>query len=382
MSDYLPEQIAEQILVRLPPRAVVRCRATCKRLYSLINSPGFISKTLSYTLSTRKYSSSPGFLLSQCSIRGDLGYNYSVYFDPYTVDDYTHGIPSPFNDKSYYYLRQDSVHGLVCVVQLRCWGYFADDIYIWNPLIKRYIKTPKCSLNLKGSVRNMFFGFGFDSVRNDYKVMISACSEQKFKVQVYSLKQGIWRDIDGQWLDSNLVSFIYHPIQRFLNGVIHWLGTGQNDENLIIGFDVFHESFKAMKFPSGVNDSQLFQMRETLACINHRNFSNGHRKYTTKFDIWVMKDYGVESSWTKMHSFEFKGLPSVLGMKEDGDLLMVEYHHANMRELLWYKPENRVIKHTGVQVIYCSEQALTYTESLILLDKESGAISYKRHLWE
>ncbi|KAJ8759536.1 hypothetical protein K2173_007155 [Erythroxylum novogranatense] len=383
MSDYLPEEIVEQILVRLPPRAVVRCRATCKRLYYLINSPGFISKTLSYTLSTRKYSSSPGFLLSQYSVRGDLSYNYSLYFDPYTVDDYTHDIPSPFrNDKSSHYLLLDSVHGLVCVVQLGCYGYYTDHIYIWNPLIKRYIKTQKCSM--KGSIRDMLvFGFGFDSIRNDYKVMVIARSVWKFKVQVYSLKQGIWSDMDGQWLDSNVVSFTDNPTQRFLNGVIHWLGTGQNDEKLIIGFDVFHDSFKAMKFPGDLYYSKLFQIGETLACVDHRFCLNGgSQKWTSSFDIWVMKDYGVDSSWTKMYCFEFQGIPLVLGIKEDGDLLMVNSYVANKRELLWYSPVNRVMKRTGVQAIFCSKHVWTYMESLTLMDKESGAISYKRHLWE
>ncbi|KAJ8759522.1 hypothetical protein K2173_007139 [Erythroxylum novogranatense] len=184
-------------------------------------------------------------------------------------------------------------------------------------------------------------------------------------VQVYSLKQGAWRDIDGQWLNSSGIRLHQFADQHYINGVIHWLAYGENDERLIVCFDVFHETFKALKLPC--NDrhcSKLFQVREFLACYDYR-------PNASVSNIWVMKDYGVESSWTKIYSFESYGLsPSVLAFK-DGVVLMVNYYFKRINELFWFDLQNIVIMKTRVEIPTCFIRVSSYAESLILMNKES-----------
>ncbi|KAJ8759577.1 hypothetical protein K2173_007206 [Erythroxylum novogranatense] len=368
MSVYLPEEIMEQILARLPPRAALRCGATSKQVYSLINRSGFISKTLSYTLLSRNPSSQV-FILSN---HRDLGSSIcSLYLDPYTVDDYIHDIPSPFpTDKAYRCKLIDSIHGLVCVVvKFVCPSLDPAEIYIWNPLIRRYIKTPKCSLI--GSDPRLVFGFGFDSIRNDYKVIVIGCHREvfsEFRIQLYSSKEGSWRDINEQWLNSSGIYLSKFPSRRFLNGVIHWLALGEDDESLILCFDVSRETFKTMKLPyNDLYRTKLFQIGESLACFH---------RHAPVFGIWLMEDYGVESSWTKIYSFEYPGFsPSILGIKEDGDFLMASHCLKRRKELFWFNTENCAITETGIRVHPFFLHLSSYTQSLILMDKESGALS-------
>ena len=66
------------------------------------------------------------------------------------------------------------------------------------------------------------------------------------------------------------------------------------------------------------------------------------------FNIWVMKDYGVQASWTKTHTMDFKmekivflfPIPQILGLCRNGEILFTNHH----RNLVSFNPVNPSFK--------------------------------------
>lgn len=87
----------------------------------------------------------------------------------------------------------------------------------------------------------------------------------------------------------------------------------------------------------------------------------------SRSDIWVMKEYGVKESWTKLfvvpnvpgefffHSFE------LLCYTKDGELVMV----LNSNLLVFYNPELNSYKRIGIPQTCRSFHAAFYVESLV-----------------
>lgn len=65
MSDYLSEDLIQEILYKLPIKSLLRCTSLCKSWNSLIKSPTFIFKHLQHTISSTDRQNL--FLLRLCS---------------------------------------------------------------------------------------------------------------------------------------------------------------------------------------------------------------------------------------------------------------------------------------------------------------------------
>ncbi|EXB44839.1 hypothetical protein L484_026419 [Morus notabilis] len=65
MFSHLPEEIVENILIRLPTRSLIRsCKHVCKLWYNLINDSSFAHKQLRFCSNNKEYSSHPSILLN------------------------------------------------------------------------------------------------------------------------------------------------------------------------------------------------------------------------------------------------------------------------------------------------------------------------------
>ena len=88
----------------------------------------------------------------------------------------------------------------------------------------------------------------------------------------------------------------------FFNGAIHWIATQNNDvfANLIVVFDLMERSFTKIALPHDFHIECDFDRCELkvfggFLCLCAASLSD------FVGDIWVMKEYKVESSWTKLH---------------------------------------------------------------------------------
>nr|XP_023895351.1 uncharacterized protein LOC112007050 isoform X4 [Quercus suber] len=91
--------------------------------------------------------------------------------------------------------------------------------------------------------------------------------------------------------------------------------------------------------------------------------------------IWVMKEYGVVDSWTKLFTIDLKQeIIWVLCLQKNGNIL-VEAKLPNDWELSSYDPKSQHVKNLGICWRPHYFHVDNYVENLVLLDKLNDAVS-------
>ncbi|XP_026451034.1 putative F-box protein At3g16210 [Papaver somniferum] len=137
------------------------------------------------------------------------------------------------NNESYFV---GSCNGLVCASPPN--NFFC----LWNPTTNEYKLLPKPPSDLQ--VRWGIDGFGYDSNKDDYKVIhIPRMHIVPSKVFIYSLGSNTWKQIQ-----HIPYMFNHEPDEYgvFCNGALHWLAQSGSDESIsvirvLIALDVTSE---------------------------------------------------------------------------------------------------------------------------------------------
>ncbi|KAM1820741.1 hypothetical protein ACFX15_002143 [Malus domestica] len=212
-----------------------------------------------------------------------------------------------------------------------------------------------------------FYGFGYDSTTQDYKVLLGGFNspEERILVAIFALKTGSWKIVSESYLQ---VSYI-NMRGCFLNGALHW--TDMNSTNTgttIRSFDFAQEKFRffslikhkgcSMGTGVGTTGDRLFFH---TSCIDHLNHPAG-------FTIWVMMEYGVDQSWTILAKIRLEIFPPyvirlkpISIMEEDDEVLM----ESSKGDLILYIPEQdicRIVLNTPAR----NAQVVMYVETLVL----------------
>ncbi|KAL5555672.1 hypothetical protein UlMin_037908 [Ulmus minor] len=273
---YLPEETMEEILLRLPPQSLVRFKCVCKSWNRLINDPSFINKHL---LINKNSSCTSLFLtcdklLSLASIFNDKNNDNSDYIS-YLVEEIN--IPRP---------KEDPLSGL------------EETIILCNPAIKEFKVLPK-SFFFKNSI-NRGFGFGYDSISNDYKVVrIFSKGELRddvSKAEVYTLGSDSWREIKMN-INLRCVYYWWNDVQPH----------GVANDDMIISFDMHEEKFNRIPLPDNVQKKMQYIGSKTLTIWNESLalfFTYEYLHMYLFFEMWVMVDNFDGSSWIKHLTIE------------------------------------------------------------------------------
>ncbi|PRQ46614.1 putative F-box associated interaction domain-containing protein [Rosa chinensis] len=165
--------------------------------------------------------------------------------------------------------------------------------HLINPVTKEWKKVPKTPLTKKPFSWELY-GFGFDDSTNQYKVVEGKGCTDGFVFSVYASLTDSWRKIDCLYPYKQ--TRVCRKDGMVLNGGVHWLV--KRDESLvIISFLLAEEEVKEIQVPpnccTGVVELGIFRDR---LCITLFSFSISE----TYNEFWVMKEYGVRGSWTKM----------------------------------------------------------------------------------
>ena len=194
-------EIIFEILLKLPVISLLRCKAVCKEWYALISDKRFIKTHYSLSSTNNNFAHLVFFSgnyhekLKSCPIN-DILFDNSV----------NNALEYPFKCSSRYYSQNrivGSCNGLLCI-------YHEGALLIYNPST-RILNRLYYGFNYWDAQ----FGFGYDELNDDYKVV--AILYDAKKVKIYSLKTGKWK---------NICDFpkCYDLIARgiFSNGVLHW----------------------------------------------------------------------------------------------------------------------------------------------------------------
>ncbi|CAN0864852.1 F-box/kelch-repeat protein At3g23880 [Linum grandiflorum] len=294
MADDLPQEVAIDILARLPIREIVKCRSVCKTWHSLISTTAFQSYHLNNNNTGQK------LILFRHDVdeieRTEL---YRLCIDdadfPGTV---IHEFQSPFTAANRYLRILGCCNGVIC---------FEDDlekrVALWNPCIRKLVEIPPPILDHKpysGAV-----GYGYDAVNDDYKLV---------RISVDAVK--------GQLLIREGSCAVH------MDGVCYWLASrrkpGQN--NMIVSFALGADQvFDEIAVPDDVVESYQLQLASNLFCnrSDDKLLSLVHHWYSSNLDgvtIWVMK----EGSWMKVVRWELSHyVYKIVALKENEVALFI-----------------------------------------------------------
>ncbi|XP_059645955.1 F-box protein CPR1-like [Cornus florida] len=251
---------------------------------------------------------------------------------------------------------------------------------LWNPSTRNHRILPNSSFenSRKAECCNwiVIYGFGYDVVNDDYKVVKMAVCPSKddyaflseVEVKVYSVKLNLWRRV------KDFPYYIrYHQENGvFISGALHWVGNERRESSsiishLIVAIDLGSEEYRLVPTPEFSDKNFFMHVVDLGGCLCiYCDYFDGHG------DVWVMKEYRIKESWTKLVSFVSKqfGYFKLIAYSKCGGKVMLEQAD---RELLWYdlkKMEKlEKIKIHGLPSFESTDDMfLTYQEKNICLE--------------
>ncbi|KAK2439015.1 F-box/kelch-repeat protein [Trifolium repens] len=248
-SPFLPVELIVEILLRLPVKYLLQFRCVCKLWKTLISKIQFANKRLAFCdHTTNHYSSYP---------------LKSLFENPSP-----HVIPDSFSGleiDDYYILG--SCNGFFCVYDTdQC------NIIMYNPSTGLKSKrSPKISSPDWSMPYN---GFGYDQVNDKYKVL------------------AVVQHDDG---DSDDEDF---GVGNYVSGTLNWFNDIRykwDKQYLVHSFDLEKETYRELLLPFVGDD---YMCKPSLCVLNDRLCLCFVNK--THLVVWLMKEYGVVESWTKL----------------------------------------------------------------------------------
>ncbi|KAL0443031.1 UNVERIFIED_CONTAM: F-box protein CPR1 [Sesamum latifolium] len=307
----LPFEIIEDILRRLPVKTLKRFRAVAKSWCFLIDSENFIKLHLRQSLVSNSHRS---------LILGGLGL--------YTID-----LDSLDKTTDYKVLPECSVE---------------------YPIeLDSYSKTT--------------YAFGYDSTNDDYKVVrvVEFRNETTHawthsEATIYSLKSNCWRRIEDF---PYPLPFLRGYWRVHVNGALHTpVEELHVHEARIMAFSVEREKHDEVMMPPGIRtrgvDLSLDVIGGCLSLVCAQR---------SRVVIWVMKEYGVKESWTKLLSvsppaIERDHFVKPLAYSREGDKILL---NCDDKKLVWYDLSKKTVENVSVDGMPFIFYAEACVESLI-----------------
>ncbi|PQQ19942.1 F-box/kelch-repeat protein [Prunus yedoensis var. nudiflora] len=391
MALSFPQEIIHEILLRLPVKSLIKCTSVCKAWRSMIMNKSFIRAHISqinnmndshlflvHRVSGRE-SSTSSHIANVSEVTEEV---YSLHYDNQAFDEYAK-IEFPIAPKQEVlneHLRVvGTCDGLICLADdMPCYCY---NFFIWNPAIRKLVTLPRPGITFRThGGYDASIGFGFDAITNDYKVVRVVTLQHEgvgpTLAEVYSLATGSWTSVGSVTPSCQLI----RASQAFVNGALHWPAHRWTD---------YGATYFILTFEVG-RDGKSIAL-----------FSMDNRCEDSFLEIWVMKEYGMEESWTKLVTLGPQGperlLPRASCFRKSGEVLLIlsgareafsmgsilsnQYtfygHRAESNhELVSLDLVSKTIKNLGISgegYQYCNVDS--YKESLVLSD-QTGAVSY------
>ncbi|KAE8686749.1 F-box and associated interaction domains-containing protein [Hibiscus syriacus] len=347
-----------EILARLPIKTIFQCRSVCKRFLCFISDPEFAKLQLLKSQVCILIKTQP---LQNASKRLQLAHVESSGSNLQVSKlNLTPKSNLPTIDISH----MNACNGLLCLV-----GSEKDyNFYVCNPILGEFITIQP---PYKDRQRGSFWGLGYSTMMDQYKVLQSyhpvvESNNRYVMAEIYTIGTGTWRSIGNAPIDT-----VAMPFNAFLNDALHWFPCTPNGSEFIHTFDFNSEKFGTLPPPDHFReDDKKFTNYSRIGvlggCLFMIYFTNSSR-----FDIWVMKEYGVKETWTKQFvvenlylkqgSWDFYEPMVVLN---NGEILMLYNNDA----VVCYNQKRKNLRGTKFFRTRSQFDATAYTPSLVSLD--------------
>ncbi|KAI3469406.1 hypothetical protein Pfo_026069 [Paulownia fortunei] len=281
VTSDLPQEILIDIFSWLPTKSIGKCRCLAKPWRTLLSTPQFIKSHL-----TRKTHQENLILITP---------SHSIHSIATIKDD---AVSRKLELSNSWTEVVGSCDGLVLLVNEEY------EKFLVNPITLQQVKIPNSPLALKWRESFSMHGFGYDNLRDDYKVVTLSYydTDNEYEpdcvdtfVDVYSAKRGDWKRVESSPFDHAVPEL---SAGAFVNGAIHWLASSRESgyPSVIAAFSLVDDVFYEIPAPSGV-DVEKFVFNKLvvhggcLCMIDARSNS--------RMEVWTMKEYGLADSWTK-----------------------------------------------------------------------------------
>ncbi|CAI9117831.1 OLC1v1019316C1 [Oldenlandia corymbosa var. corymbosa] len=323
----LPEELIQEILLRLPAKSMGKFKCVSKSWLSLISSKEFIKTHLAIASRRDDYE-------HHSLIFSVYPQHFNDYFRSCLVNFHAESpetetacakvseIRSLVKNKSIWPIG--SCDGLICLRNMY------NDLFLCNPCTKQITKLPK----MKGIDCALNFGFGYDRLNCDYKIvaLIPTAINNRFELKVYSLKSKSWRGIKDPKVSvrgNQLADYLQHA-----SGKLHWLIIDDLSVSKIASFDLANETYvEEIDLPNskGGYHYRLGLLGDDLSLL----YNHG-----TRVDVWVMKEFWTEIVSIPYVRTSFNQGPygtQVLATLRNGEILCLRDSY-----LLLYNPKTNI----------------------------------------
>ncbi|KAG5549748.1 hypothetical protein RHGRI_014898 [Rhododendron griersonianum] len=257
--------------------------------------------------------------------------------------------------------------GLMCI-ESNC------TLFLWNPSTRKSKILP--SLNLPPAhVEYYGFGLGYDASIDDYKVVLLLKDWRSIgialEVKVYTLRTNSWRRIGDS--PHGRPYYCLRP-GVFVNGAFHWkLDTNR----LIVSLNLVKETYGEFLEPEYQDGGSYVMLGAFSGCLCV--LYDYHR---TCADLWVLKEYGIRESWTKLVVVPYATSPSHLKFTipvcilKNGKVLLKTPKH-----LVRYNPKVGTFTYPTTPIDLMLSIVHPYVESLISVDMDADGGVPLQHLY-
>ncbi|XP_058768178.1 F-box/kelch-repeat protein At3g23880-like [Vicia villosa] len=136
------------------------------------------------------------------------------------------------------------------------------------------------------------YGFGYDQLHDKYKVLVVMRNSTHVLTKLYTFGHDSWKTIHN----FNLTPI--HFLGIFVSGTLNWI-VQKECVYVILSFDLEKENSKEILLPQQDDDDDVKLTEHTLYVLNNC-LGVSYETNKTHWVAWLMKEYGVVDSWTKI----------------------------------------------------------------------------------
>lgn len=297
----LPDDLISSILCRLPVKSLLQFKAVSKSWCSMIEKDQYfiqlhayhsaqIINRCTFLLEIRKYDSKLRLFTSNI-LSAPITYYATQKFEPLYSNEGIIG----------------SCNGLLCLA-----GDGA--LSLLNMATKEYHRI-EYQPPPKPQQDHYNFGFGYDSVNDDYKVICVECLSGHNledgccfdQIRTYSLKYDAWSVTQESLpafkfiVQSQPMILVWDSLHCLVVGRDHKYSSCSVEYSLILAYNLTTEDYQEILLPDCftqqnclVQNVSLTKLQESLCIISDR-----------ELDVWMMKNYMVKESWTKLFRIDW-----------------------------------------------------------------------------
>ncbi|TXG71886.1 hypothetical protein EZV62_000465 [Acer yangbiense] len=348
---HIPDDIIFNILRRLPPKPLARCKCVCKSWESFANQ--------------HKYHNYKLLRFSRNTIQS---IDFEAADEIKAVD-----LDIPFKVSSGM-LGIASCNGLLCIL------YKKEGFVIWNPLTGRY---KRACLVLNPSADNGF-GFWYDHSTHNCKIvrlmrfldLNVRPFTARYSVEIYSQNSNSWQQKETlPWQiryiknESKIRDINFGVL---VNEALYWdirYINNDNEIHAVLRFDTLNEKFDVILSPDNVYIHNIGVFKGHVCLVEYHKVDH--------IDIWT-REVGKNQNWVKFMNlppFErksrFEELAPICSMKNDEILASVKEKNYFIgcwmkKEFVLYSPDVKTYKKIHIRsTMKFFKDEITYTDTFV-----------------